>query len=352
MEPVEPQDNSDRPESLGSPEARFLALVNSSWVTQAVYVAARLGLADLLAGGPRAPDDLAGAAGAHAPSLRRLLRALATLEIVREREDGAFELLPTGAFLRSDGETSLRSWALMVGGYQWQTWGRLLESVRTGQSARTLLYGTEGFEHLERDPEWAAVFHQAMVEVTRLVTPGLVRAYDFSALKRLVDVGGGYGALLAAILAANPGARGVLFDQVHALGKARAHLERAGLADRCELVAGSFFEAVPEGADAYLLKSILHDWNDERCRVILENCRRAMKPGAKLLVVERLMPGKMEASAAHRNVVRSDLNMMVSLAALERTEAQFRSLLESAGLRLDRTIPADGGFYILEAAPV
>ena len=344
---------ADTPEAL---DARLEEIGAGSWRTQALYVAARLNLADLLAGGPRTSEELAREAGgdgggAHAPSLRRLLRALTTLEIVRERDDGSFELLPLGALLRSDVPGSRRAWALLVGGMQWQTWGHLLESVRTGRSARSLLQGTEGFEHLERDPEQAAVFNQAMVDLTRRVAPAVLRAYDFSSCGRIVDVGGGYGEFLSAILAAHAGARGVLFDLEHAIEGGRRLLETAGVADRCEFLVGSFFESIPAGADAYVLKSIVHDWNDERAGVLLSACRRATTPGAKLLLVERIMPERLGASATDQVVARSDLNMLVSLGARERTEAEFASLLASAGFRLTRVVPATLGFHVVEAVP-
>lgn len=346
----------DRPEGTGSPTSesaafRLLDMVKSFWVTQALYVAAKLGIPDLLANGPRTSEELAEAAGmaAHPPSLHRLLRALTTLEVVREREDGAFELLPMGEPLRADSPVSLRSWTLYIGGYQWQTWGQLLESVQTGESARTRLLGTEGFEHLERDPQMAAAFNQAMVENTRLIRSAVVQAYDFSGMRRIVDVGGGYGELLGAILKANPQAQGVLFDMPHAIDEGRRHLEEAGLADRCAFISGSFFESVPAGADAYLLKSIIHDWNDERATAILQTCRGAMPAEAKLLLVERVLPQRLAATPADQATAYSDLNMLVSLAAKERTEAEFQTLLEAADLRLNTVVPAAGGFRILEA---
>jgi ubiquinone/menaquinone biosynthesis C-methylase UbiE len=328
---------------------RLLAIANSSWTSQALYAFAQLNLADLLAGGSATSEQLAAKADAHTPSLHRLLRAMVTIEIVREHDDGSFELTPMGALLRSDIEESVRSWVILVGRYQWQMWGHLVESVRTGESVRKLMAGTEGFQHLELDEEMAEIFNQAMVQLTRLIAPGVVRAYNFSEMKRIVDVGGGYGELLAAILKANPKAHGVLFDLPHAIQSSRRHLESAGVADRCELIMGDFFESIPAGADAYILKSILHDWNDQRSKVILESCRRAMNKDAKLLLVERVMPPQLGASAADRDLARSDLNMLISLAAKERTETDFTNLLESAGFRLTKLVPAGRGLSLLEA---
>jgi orsellinic acid C2-O-methyltransferase len=331
---------------------RLMGMVSGFRMTQCLYVAVRLSIPDLLASGPRTSDDLAQAAGAHPPSLHRLLRALTTLEVVREREDGSFELLPMGELLRSDSPTSLRTWTLYNGQYLWQTWGRLLESVQTGESARSRLFGTEGFEHLERDPELAALFNQAMVEITRFISSAVVQAYDFSDFRCIVDVGGGYGELLGAILKANPQARGILFDMDHAIDEGGRHLKAAGVADRCEFVSGSFFESVPAGADAYVLKSIIHDWNDERARVILTTCRRAMPEQATLLLVERVMPERLGTTPSDQAMAQSDLNMLIQLAAQERTESEFVALLESTDFRHTRTVPAGRGFSVLEAVPI
>lgn len=332
-----------------APAAQLLRIVKGFWVTQALYVAAKLGIPDLLATGPQTSDALAQAVGAHPDSLHRLLRALTTVEVFQEREDGSFELLPMGDLLSSDSPNSFRSYTLFLGGYQWQTWGKLLESVQTGQSARTMVWGVTEFQHLERDPELASLFNEAMVELTRLISAAVVRSYDFSRFKHIVDVGGGYGELLRAILQANPEVHGTVFDMPHALEEGKRYLASAGLADRCEFISGDFFESVPAGADAYVLKSIIHDWNDEKARTILETCRRVMSSEAKLLLIERVLPERLGASPADQAVVHSDLNMMVSLAARERTEADFRNLLAEANLRLNKVTPVEGGFCVLEA---
>ena len=201
------QSNETDPTDTLDPAWRVWGLITSNWMSQAIYVAAELRIADLLAGRPKTSEELAAATGTHAPSLHRLLRALTTIEMCSEREDGSFELTAAGSMLRSDSASSLRSWALYAGGYQWPIWGHLLDSVKTGESARKLVTGNKAFEHVERDPAVAALFNQAMLEFTRLISQEVVRAYDFSRLRRIVDVGGGYGELLAAILQANPGAR-------------------------------------------------------------------------------------------------------------------------------------------------
>ncbi len=329
---------------------RLRDIIGGNWMSQAAYVAAQLQIPDQLAEGPKTSAELASATGSHAPSLHRFMRGLATLDICRERDDGRFELAPMGHLLRSNVPGSVRSWALFIGGPHWPVWGHLLHSVNTGETARMRLAGMRDFEHLTRDPALAALFNQAMLELTYLAARDVVQTYDFSGVERIVDVGGGSGQLLAPILQAYPAAQGVLFDMAHARAAGERHLHALGLADRCEVVTGSFFEAIPGPADVCLLKSIIHDWDDDRSRAILETCRRALAPGGKLLVIERLMPERLEASPAHQAIARSDLNMLVGPGGRERTEAEFRALLAAAGLRLNRVIATPSGFDILEAA--
>ena len=331
---------------------RFLDCLSGNWKTQAIYVAAELRIADLLSEGPRTSEDLAAVTGTHAPSLHRLLRALITIDICRERQDGSFEITPMGSLLRTDVPGSLRSWTIWWGTNLWKVWENLLYSIKTGESARKLLLGTNGFKHLEKDPEAAAVFNRGLVELTRLTSKNVVRIYDFSGLKRIVDVGGGYGELLVSILRASPATSGVLFDLPHAIEGGRRRLEEAGLASRCEFFEGNFFESVPKGADAYILKSIIHDWDDEHSKLILENCRRAMDGRERLLLVERVLPDRLEVSEAHQSAVRTDLSMLVAHAAKERTETEFRDILNSAGFRVARIIPIGMTFNIIEAFPL
>ncbi|MGC1456863.1 MAG: methyltransferase [Steroidobacteraceae bacterium] len=326
----------------------LLDLINGSWVAQACYVVARLGIPDLLASGPRTAEELAAATATHAPALRRLLGALGSVDICRQRADGCFEMTQLGALLRVDVPCSMRAWALQWGGEAWQVWANLLHSIKTGHSARALITGDEGFGHLDRDPQAAQIFNQAMVDLTRLAALDIARAYDFSG-KRIVDVGGGYGALLAQILVAYPAATGVLFDMPHAISRAREYLAGRGVAERCELVAGDFFASVPAGADLYVLKTVIHDWPDDRARDILQCCRQAMKPGARLLIIERLMPERLEPSAENRALARVDLHMLVALGAQERTAAQMLALLAAAGLKQVRQIATPCEFQILEA---
>ena len=344
----EPDTTTTR-DDRGARARRLLEIVNGSWMTQATYVAAFLGIPDLLAAGPKSSDELARATHAHAPSLYRLMRSLVTIDLCRELDDGSYELTSTGALLRSDVADSLRSWTIHWGGSQWSLWGNMLHSVMTGEIARTSGTGSDPFGHLEADPPSAATFNQAMVELTRLDAAAIVRACDFSRIKRVVDVAGGYGELLAAILTANPDLRGVLFDRPHAVEHARRRMTDVAVAERCEFVVGDFFESIPRGADAYVLKSVIHDWNDDRSQTILRNCLAAMHADARLLLVERIVPLHFQPCAAHRAIARADLNMLVGLGGRERTEDEYRRLLELSGLLLRSVVPAGPTFSILEA---
>ena len=347
MAELDPSDVS----AVAATTSKLLGMITGGWIAQAMSVAAELKIPDLLARGAKTSEEVAHATGTHASSVYRLMRALVTFEILRQRPDGAFELTPMGSMLSSDAEHSVRSWAIHCARRLSQDWRALLDSMKTGESARTLLIGHGMFEDLERDPEQAAVFNQAMVELTRLAADSIVHAYDFSAMKRIVDVGGGYGQLLAVILKATPGARGTVFDLPHAAEQGRRYLADNGLAERCDFVPGSFFESVPSGGDAYLLKSVIHNWNDEQAQVILRCCKRAMGGRGKLLVVERAVPQRLDACAAHQAIALMDLNMLVVLGARERTQEEFRLLLSSAGFHVTRVVPAAWNFSIIEASP-
>jgi hypothetical protein len=318
---------------------------------QVIHAAARLGLADLLADGPRSVEELATVAGAHAPSLARLVRALTALGIVVEANGGRIELTSLGAPLRSDVPDSVRDAVLFLAGeWFWRAWGGLLHSVRTGEPAFDRVFGMSNFEYWGHNPEAGAI-HDAFFRTTaRGTNAPIVTAYDFSRFGTVIDVGGSTGALLAAILQAYPGLRGILFDRPHVVSGARPVLAEAGVADRCTVVAGSFFESVPEGGDAYILKYVVHDWDDERAVAVLQRCREAMAPGAVLLVVEQVVPERLEPGPAARRVTRMDLQILVlTTGGRERTEHQFRSLLGQAGFELRAAIPTASSFHVLEA---
>ena len=330
---------------------RLLGLINAGWTTQVIATAVKLGLIDAMASGPASTQALAETVQSHAPSVGRLLRAMASLALCTQDAAGDFSLTPAGSLLRADRADSLCAWAELGGGRIWAQWGRLGESVRTGQSIRKLTLAEDDFSHLDDDVQAADLFNRAMVELTQPIASDVTRSVDLSAARRVVDVGGGYGQLLCSILAANPSLHGVLFDMAHATGQLALHFEAAGVANRCELATGDFFKAVPQGADVYLLKSILHDWDDGRCLVILRNCRRAMQPAARLLIVERIASDRVSASPHDQAVARSDLNMMVANGGCERTQGAYASLLEAADLRLVQVTPLPGPFRVLAAVP-
>ena len=335
-----------------SPAAALLRLATGFQASQALFVAAKLGLADLLADEPRSAEDLATAAGAHPASLWRLLRALAAFGVFREADDGRFALAPSGECLRADAPNSLRPLVLLYGHQDhWRTWGELEHCMRTGETAAKLLFGSDdAFARYATDPGLGAAFNAGMTVMSAMAAEAVVATYDFSGLSRVVDVGGGQGRLIAAILRANPGLHGVLFDLPQVARGAARLLAEAGVADRCEVAGGDMFEAVPEGGDLYLLKSVVHDWDDARAAAVLANCRGAMAGrGARLLLVERVLPDRIEPTPLVQSQMLSDLNMLVRTGGRERTEGEFRALLDASGLRLVRVLQTGTQMGLVEA---
>ncbi len=323
-------------------------MANGFQVSQAIHVVATLGIADLLKDGPRSADELAEATETHAGALYRILRALASVGVFVEQSDGRFGLTPLAEHLRTDVPDSLRSWAMLMGRpYLFTAWGHILHSVKTGEPAFPEVYGMTAWEYRAAHPEESAIFDAAMTGLSLAEAEAVVRSYDFSGGGVLVDVGGGKGALLAAILAANPALRGILFDQPHVIAGAQDLLERAGVAGRCEVVGGSFFEAVPEGADAYLLKSIIHDWDNASAIEILRTCRTAMADSARLLLVERGIRPANEPDPAKF----IDLMMLVMLGGQERTAEEYEKLYTEAGFKLTNIIRTGSLLDIIEGVP-
>ena len=337
-------DRNTDSQSDGLLAARLQDLLAGAWTTQAIYVAAELGLADLLVEGPRTSAELAALTASHEPSLRRLLHGLMAIDICRPAEHGRVELAPTGALLQTAHPASLHAWALWWGRSLWPAWGNLLHSVRTGESGRA----TQGFDLLATDPEAAALFYQATVELSRPTAPLILAAYDFSQYRRIVDVGGGYGELLTWILRAHPATAGVLFELPAALAGAQRHLAAAGVADRCEFVTGDFFVELPDDGDAYLVKAVLHDWNNERAARILAVCHRAMRPDARLLLIERIVSDA-DGNPPEQAGAIADLTMLVAHGAGERTRSQWTTLLDAAGFSIDRIVPVEGTIHLIEA---
>jgi hypothetical protein len=325
-------------------------LVHRGSMAQVVYVAAELGLADLLLDGPLQAEAIARASGCHAPSLHRLLRALVIAGLLIETGDGAFTLSDAGRCLAMDTDRSLRPWLLWFGRHQWSVWSGLLDTVRTGESARKRMTGRAGMSLFDKDPQTAALFNAAMATLARQVASEVAARCDLTDAQLIVDVGGGHGVLLEAILRANEQARGILFDRPHVMDGARALLQRAGVADRCMFVTGDFFVSIPARGDVYLLKSIIHDWDDECAEAILHKCREAMTEGSRLLLIERVVPERLQACAFHRALAHADLTMMLGPGGRERTTAEYERLLSTTGLRLVDTIALVSGFSILLTA--
>ena len=332
------------PESLA-----VLELLTAFWKPQAIFAAIKLGIPDLLAGETRSSGQLAAIIKAHQPSLYRLLRALCAIGLCTEVSNDMFELTPSGAILCSGAPDSLHYVALFFATQMSELWSRLADCVKAGQTASRLTSGAGPFDAFAHDSQGAEIFHQAMLELTRMNAVALATSYDFSKIAELIDVGGGHGELLCAILRKNPTVRGAIFDLPHAGPGAIRTIEEAGLGDRCRIITGSFLDSVPAGADAYLLKTVIHDWEDERAVKILSNCRHAMKPDARLLLIERIMPQRIEQTARHEAVAMLDLTMLVGPGGRERTQAEFNALLRGAGLKVETVIPTPTQFNILDA---
>jgi 2-polyprenyl-3-methyl-5-hydroxy-6-metoxy-1,4-benzoquinol methylase len=318
------------------------AMVTGYRLSAALNVAADLAISDLLTDGPRTADDLANATGTEPDTLRRLLHALATVGVYDERSDGAFANTELGEGLRSDVPDSVRPLARTLSSPAlWAAWGHLGHSVRTGENAFRAKHGVDAWTQRQGEPEENAIFNQTMTTQTSVIAPSVAEACDFTGLTTVVDVGGGQGILLEAVLTRHPHLSGTVFDQAHVVATAPAS---SALASRWSAASGSFFDAVPE-ADAYLLKSILHDWPDRECVTILETCRRSLRPGGLVVVVETVLgrPG-FEAEAAF-----SDINMLVMPGGRERTEQQYAALFDAAGLRLDRMVDTPSRMSVLEA---
>jgi orsellinic acid C2-O-methyltransferase len=334
------------------PPVVLYQLASAHYLSQALYVAAELGIADLLADGPQTHEMLAAKTVTHASSLRRVLRLVVAAGVFAEGADGRFELTPVGSFLRS-GPGSFRATARLFGGPMvWQVWGDLLNTVRTGEPAFRRVFGTDSFGYFADDPEEAAVFDEAMSTFTGMISGAVAAAYDFSSMRSVVDVGGGEGTLLTGILRAYSNLRGAVFDLPRLADGARRQIATVGLADRYEFVGGDFFEAVPAGFDAYLLKHVIHDWDDAHAVRILETCRRAMGPEAKLLIVEGVYPPRVDGSQESRGAAANDVNMLVCTGGRQRSEVEFRELYAAAGFRLTRIVPTMAMSCVIEGVKV
>jgi O-methyltransferase domain/Dimerisation domain len=333
-----------------SPQEVLMQMPSGMWVAQAVATAARLGIADALAQSqPQESTTLARAVGADPSALARLLRALASLGVLAEPLPHHYALTSIGELLRSDIPGSMRDWLIAeTDTPHWQSWGQLYEGVRSGQTVVPKLFGMHIYEYYAAHPQDLACFSRAMGNVSTLAAQGTVQHYDFSRARHLVDVGGADGGLLLAILDVNPHVRGTVFDRPHVVEAARQAIQTKNYQTRCEAVGGDFFQAVPPGGDLYVLKFILIDWKDAEALRILQNCRSAIAPDGKLLVIEMTIPDDNHPSPAQL----LDLNMLVMTGGQERTQSEYRALLAHAGFRLTRVIPTGSPFHVLEAVAV
>lgn len=324
----------------------LMNLTAGKWVSQAIAVAAELGIADLLKDGPRTAADVARRANASEDGVYRLLRALGSVGLFAETGNRRFRLTPLGKLLRTDSPQALGGYARFTGHEStWRPWGELRHSVRTGEPAFDHVFAMPVFEYFAKTPESAAVFDAAMTSISTLESKAVVAAYDFSGINTLVDVAGGHGLMIATMLKANRRMRGILFDLPHVTAGATALLQSRGVADRCEIVSGDFFASVPEGGDAYVMKHIIHDWDDERATQILRNCYRAMQPGGKVLIVDAVIP---RGNSAHFGKLL-DLEMLVlTPRGRERTPGEFRELLKRSGFRLRRVVATETHLSVVE----
>jgi hypothetical protein len=329
---------------------RAFMLVSGFRATQLVRAATELRIPDLLADGPRSAADLAEATGVMSGPLQRALRALVSVGVFDEVDGGRFAATPVSDWFR-DRPGSMRGIALMLPAESYRAFGDLMYSLKTGEPAFEHIYSMSRWEQLAQEPEQSALFNSSMQFNTEAMRDAVASAYDFTGLLSVVDVGGGRGTLIAGLLKANPGLRGTVFDIEAGLAETEAYLKEEGVHDRCAVKRGSFFDHIPAGHDAYVLKNIIHDWSDEKAAVILANCRKAIGPERRLILIERIVPPRSDYSAASRQLFMLDMQMMVMLGGRERTLDEFRALLESAGFQLTRVIPTESPFQLIEAIP-
>ena len=327
------------------PQAVMMQFVMGFVISQAIAVAARLNIADFLHESPKTADELAEITNTHSLSLFRLLRALASVGIFQRDEENRFHLTPLGETLRSDVPNSIRAMAIMMGeAKHWRVYEEMMHSVRTGEIAFEKVHGTKPWTFFQQNLHDAKVFDDAMTSFTSGIAPAVVASYDFSNVRTIADIAGGHGILLSQILKANPDTKGILFDQPYVAESARSTFEKEGVADRCEIVGGNFFENVPSGADVYMMKHIIHDWDEEPALNILRNCHEAMNENSKLLLVEIVLPEKDEPGLGQI----LDLEMLMIPGGRERTANEYAELFKKAGFKLTQIIPTPSPMFLIE----
>lgn len=331
------------------PPIAMLQLISGFWISRCIYVAAKLGIADLVKDGPKTAAELAAATGTDAPSLFRVMRALASVGVFSHDAGDLFAITPLSETLRTDIRGSLRAFAMTeLGEEHYPAWGELMHSVRTGQIAFNHAFGVDIWEFFASHPDNAKIFNDAMSGMTAQANEAILSKYEFAGIRTLIDVGGGHGSLITSILPRHAGMNGVLFDSPQVIEGALAAVSASGVGDRCRLVGGNFFESVPAGGDAIILKWIIHDWNDEQCVTILRNCHRALAENGKLILVEAVVPAGNEPHFSKF----IDLNMLVMTGGRERTEEEFRALYEASGFRLTRVVATESPFSVIEGVKV
>ncbi|HEY3731975.1 MAG TPA: methyltransferase [Steroidobacteraceae bacterium] len=330
------------------PHARLIEMATACWVPMILYGTAKIDLADHIGSGTKSAEQLAGPTGTHAPTLHRLMRTLAGLGILTEGPAKHFSLTALGEALKRDAPGAARATILtFAGGFIWRGMMEFPYSLQTGESGLTKAVGMQGFDWLARHPEQASLFSQSMVGFHGGEPPAVAEAYDFSKLRTVIDVGGATGHMLTTVLARYPTVRGVLFDLPHVVREAPALIADRGLTDRLAIETGSFFERVPEGGDAYILSHIIHDWSEQQCLTILGNCRKAMRPEGRLLLVEMVLPA---GDTMHPGKIL-DMLMLLAPGGQERSEEEYRALLGKAGFRLARVVPTQSAVSVVEAVP-
>jgi len=330
-----------------SSSTALFQMATGYWVSQAIYVAAKLGIADLLKDGPRSHVALAAATESHAPSLFRMMRALASVGVFAQVGRDRFAMSRLAESLRADTPASLRAMVITIGEIHYQACENLLHSVQTGCSAFHNSFGAGLFDYLRQNVEAADAFHQGMANVASMLAYGVLMAYDFAGIASIVDIGGGQGSLLEKILQFNPDMRGTVFDTASTIERTKQLHGSDAWGRRCSYVPGDFFTSVPQGADAYLLSGVIHDWDDDRAIRILGNCRRAMTRNSRLLLVDMVVPD----NGLNCFSKLLDLNMLVMTGGRERTEPEFRTLLDASGYRLTKIIPTMAPQSVIEAVP-
>jgi hypothetical protein len=334
---------------LMPPQVTMLQMLTGFWMSRSLYVAAKLGIADLLADRAKSTQELATATRTHERALYRLLRALASVNVLSQDRQGNFALTDLGKTLNKDSPNSLKSMALFLGDdTNWQSWGEALYSMHTAQPAFDVVFDSNYFQYLDRHPETSSIFDNAMTAMETEAYEVLGAAYDFSQFETVADIGGGHGKLMQSILEANPQLNGIVFDLDRVVVGARRSLSAAGLKDRCQFISGNFFQSVPSGGDLYILSAIIHDWNDEKALQILKNCYLAMPKNAKLLLLEMILPAD---NTPHFGKFL-DLQMLFTTNGMERTEAEYRNLLSEAGFQVNKIIPTPATNSIIEAVKV